>query len=151
MSRPPLAKQRLSLTTSGNVCYQLKSPYRDGTTHVIFESLDFIAKLAALVPSPQVHLTRFHGIFAPNSHYCSTIVNQKSNKKEPCQESRTENERRIAMTWAARLKRAFDIDIKVCYWCGGAVKVIACIEDSDVINKILNHLHVHRNNQCSYR
>ena len=47
--------------------YQLKTPYRDGTTHVIFEPLDFIARLAALVPKPRVNLTRFHGVFAPNS------------------------------------------------------------------------------------
>ena len=31
-----------------------------GTTHVIFEPLDFIARLAALVPKPRVNLTRFH-------------------------------------------------------------------------------------------
>jgi hypothetical protein len=42
-----------------------KSAYRDGTTHVIFEPLDFIARLASLVPSPRVNLTRYHGIFAP--------------------------------------------------------------------------------------
>ncbi|KDH37112.1 conjugal transfer protein TraG, partial [Klebsiella pneumoniae] len=29
--------------------------------------LDFIARLAALVPKPRVNLTRFHGVFAPNS------------------------------------------------------------------------------------
>ena len=29
--------------------------YRDGTTHVIFEPVDFIAKLAALVPRPRVN------------------------------------------------------------------------------------------------
>jgi len=40
--------------------YQLKTPYRDGTTHVIFEPLDFVARLAALVPKPRVNLTRFH-------------------------------------------------------------------------------------------
>jgi len=34
---------------------------------VIFEPLDFIARLAALVPKPRVNLTRFHGVFAPNS------------------------------------------------------------------------------------
>ncbi len=39
--------------------------YRDATTHVIFEPLDFIALLAALVPKPRVNLTRFHGVFAP--------------------------------------------------------------------------------------
>ena len=44
---------------NGNIRYQLKTPYRDGTTHMIFEPLDFIAKLAALVPKPRTNLTRF--------------------------------------------------------------------------------------------
>ena len=35
-----------ALTPNGDVRYQLKTPYRDGTTHVIFEPLDFIARLA---------------------------------------------------------------------------------------------------------
>ena len=44
------------------------------------------------------------------------------------------------MTWAQRLKRVFNIDIEVCGRCGGSVKVIACIEDQDVIDTILAHL-----------
>jgi len=44
------------------------------------------------------------------------------------------------MTWAQRLKRVFNIDIETCPECGGAVKVIACIEDPVVIKKILTHL-----------
>ena len=47
ISGPAIAEQRLSLTPNGKVRYQLKTPYRDGTTHVIFEPLDFIARLAA--------------------------------------------------------------------------------------------------------
>ena len=43
---------------NGNVCYQLKTPYRYGTTHVIFEPLDSIARLVALVPKSRVNLTR---------------------------------------------------------------------------------------------
>jgi Putative transposase len=49
------------------VRYTLKTPYRDGTTHVIFEPEDFMARLAALVPKPRAHLTRYHGVFAPAS------------------------------------------------------------------------------------
>ena len=60
-------EQRLSLTAQGKVRYQLKTPYADGTTHVIFEPLDFISRLAALVPKPRVNLTRYHGVFAPNA------------------------------------------------------------------------------------
>lgn len=43
--------------------------YRDHTTHVIFEPLDFMARLPPLVPRPRVHLTRYDGVFAPHSRW----------------------------------------------------------------------------------
>ena len=45
-----------------------------------------------------------------------------------------------SMTWALRLKRVFTIDIETCKGCQGQVKVVACIEDTDVIKKILADL-----------
>jgi hypothetical protein len=44
------------------------------------------------------------------------------------------------MTWAQRLKRVFNIDIETCQACGGALRIIASIEDPVVIEKILTHL-----------
>ena len=44
------------------------------------------------------------------------------------------------MTWAQRLKRVFGIDLQTCPACGGAMRIIACIEDPVVIEKILTHL-----------
>ena len=75
--RPAVSEKRLALTSNGNIRYQLKTPYRDGTTHVIFEPLDFI------------------------------------------------------------VKRVFNIDIETCERCAGQVKIIACIEDPAVIERIL--------------
>jgi len=49
-------------------------------------------------------------------------------------------ERRAAMTWAQRLKRVFGIDLQSCPACGGAMRILACIEDPVVIEKILAHL-----------
>ncbi len=49
-------------------------------------------------------------------------------------------ERLVAISWTQRLKRVFNIDIDVCDRCAGSVKVIACIEDQDVIDSILAHL-----------
>lgn len=43
INRPAIAEQRLTLAALGWVHYQLKTPYRDGTTHVLHEPLDFIA------------------------------------------------------------------------------------------------------------
>jgi len=58
LGRPPVSEKRLSLLSNGTVRYELKTPYRDGTTHVIFEPMDFIARLVALVPKPRVNPTR---------------------------------------------------------------------------------------------
>jgi len=49
-------------------------------------------------------------------------------------------ERRGKMSWAMRLKRVFNIDVTVCRHCQGAMRIIACIEDCQVINNILAHI-----------
>jgi len=59
IARPAVSTERLSLATQGLIHYRLKTPYRDGTTHVVFEPLDFLARLASLVPTPRVNLTRY--------------------------------------------------------------------------------------------
>jgi hypothetical protein len=46
----------VALTPSGHVRYTLKTPHRDGTTHVVVEPVDFVARLAARVPPLRVHL-----------------------------------------------------------------------------------------------
>ena len=103
------------------------------------EPLDFISKLAALVPKPRVNLTRFHGVFAPNSKHRARVTpggrgkGWKDNTSDDLQEDRTTVERRASMNWAQRLKRLFGFDVETCDQCGGAVKVIACIDDSTVI------------------
>lgn len=48
---------RLEPTDRGMVRYALKTASRDGRTHVVFEPLGFMAKLAALVPRPRTNLT----------------------------------------------------------------------------------------------
>jgi hypothetical protein len=96
----------------------------------------------ALVPKPRVDLTRFHGVFAPNSKYRARVTPAQRGKGQTIESSddRTPTEHRAAMTWAQRLKRVFNIDIETCSNCGGEVRIIACIEDLAVINQILAHL-----------
>ena len=83
-ARPAVTEKRLSLLSNGQVRYELKTPYRDGTTHVIFEPMDFIARLVALVPKPRVNLTRFHGVFAPNSAQRARVTPAKRASASDC-------------------------------------------------------------------
>ena len=47
------------------------------------------------------------------------------------------------MTWMARLKRVFDIDISRCPRCGGKLRVIGQVNEPRVIARILEHLNPH--------
>ncbi len=109
----------------------------------MFEPLDFLARLAALVPRPRVNLTRYHGVFAPNSAHRALVTRAgrgKGRAGAARADVRPPAERHAAMRWAQRLKRVFGIDIENCAGCGGAMRIIACIEDPVVIKAILAHL-----------
>ncbi len=103
-------------------------------------------ELAALVPKPRVHLNRFHGVFPPNSSCRARVTPARRGRgsqhtgRTDRVEAPTPAERRAAMNWAQRLKRVFGIGIHTCAACGGTVRIIACIEDPEVIEKILAHL-----------
>ena len=121
---------------------KLKTAYRNGTTHLVMSPLEFMQRLAALVPRPRLHLIRFHGVLAPNAKLRSAVV------PTPAQTPTTHagdcahapaHSAPVRMRWARLLKRVYDIDIERCA-CGGKLKVIAVIEELAVIERILTHL-----------
>ena len=134
ITRPPLATKRLSVDNRGRVVYRYKQPFRDGSTHVVLEPMDFIARLAALVPRPRLNLTRFHGVFAPNFKHRKRIVPHRSRRAVDSDQPPA------PLSWMQRLKRVFAIDIQTCPQCGGKLRVIACVEDPPLIAKILAHV-----------
>jgi len=142
VSRPAVSVERLTLTAQGAIRYRLKTPYRDGTTDILLEPLDFLARLAALVPPPRIHLTRYHGVFAPHAALRAAITPAGRGQGGRNREAAVERplSRHVAMSWARRLKRVFAIDIEQCRRCGGRLEVIASIEEPGLIERILAHL-----------
>jgi hypothetical protein len=139
--RPAVSEAHLSLTPGGLVRDALKTPYSDGTTHVLFEQLDFIARLAALVPKPRVNLIRLpRTVRTPQRPPGAGDEVRAGPRRKTPPEDNTPAERRASTTWAQRLKRVFKIDIETCPACGGAMGIIACLENPVVIEKILDHL-----------
>ena len=90
------------------------------------EPLEFMERLAALVPRPRLHLMRFHGVLAPNAKLRSKIVPAPAS---PATESPGEDAHGqcapARISWARLLKRVFDVDVEHCPNCGGALKIIA--------------------------
>ena len=89
ITRPAIANERLKRNPAGQIVLQLKSPYRDGTTHIVMSPLEFMQRLAALVPRPRLHLIRFHGVLAPHAKLRAEIVpSEPVNAHEACDSPR---------------------------------------------------------------
>jgi hypothetical protein len=76
ITRPALANERVQTNAAGQVVLKLKTAWRDGTTHLVMSPLEFMQRLAALVPRPRLHLIRFHGVLAPNAKLRALVVPQ---------------------------------------------------------------------------
>jgi len=73
---------------------QLKSAYRDGTTHIVMSAQEFMQRLAALVPRPRLHLIRFPACWplTPNCVLRSCRI-QGRRQANPQKTTRTANRR----------------------------------------------------------
>ena len=61
------ANERLAVKRAGHVVPKLKTAWRDGTSHHVMTPMEFMQRVAALVPRPRLHPIRFHGALAPNA------------------------------------------------------------------------------------
>ena len=61
-----MAQDRLRLTGDGRIRLALKTPWADGTSHLVFVPLEFLEKLAAMIPRPETNLLICHGLLSPH-------------------------------------------------------------------------------------
>ena len=153
--RPPLAGERLSLLPDGRLLYRLKHRWRDGTTHVIYEPLELMERLAALVPPPRFNLTRYSGVLAPAAAFRPLVVPEgeapsatahagcrggvaaaKSDSGEANEKPRLPRN----YPWAQLMARVFGFDVLACPRCGARMRILAAINPPDAIRKILGCL-----------
>jgi acyl-CoA synthetase (AMP-forming)/AMP-acid ligase II len=65
-TRPPFALDRIEVLGDGRIAYQVKT-VRRGRTHRVMTPMEFMARLAALVPPARILYVRYHGVFASRS------------------------------------------------------------------------------------
>ena len=134
--RPAIATARLSELPDGRIAYDLRHPWSDGTTRVVFEPLSFLEKLAALIPPPGAHLVTYHGVLAPAAAMRRRIV--PSGRNAGRRSGSTGGGRRYR--WADLLKRVFSADVLRCQRCGGRREVLTFLTDGAVVRAILSCL-----------
>ena len=170
ITRPAIANERLALNRAGQVVLTLKTPYRDGTTHIVMSPLEFLQPLAALVPRPPSHplpwrartrsqaqggaclarrgrSTRLCPEIIPSSGRQAGDLPVPGFPSVPLNAHTPSADPAEAFPPATCLpelgpaaQAVFEIDLEHCPHCGGPLKIIAAIEHPSVIAKILTHL-----------
>ena len=151
-----MTEERLHLTAEGQVRLELRQPWRDGTTDVVFDPVELLGRLAVLMPRPRINLLLYDGVLGPRAAWRSEVVPSPASedgrdtgvKESAAEQAReadpAETARRQVrgQCWASLMARTFGIDVLACPRCGGRLRLIALIEQAAVIDRVLRHLGV---------
>ena len=147
-SRGPLALERLSLREDGSYEYRTRR-----SRVLVFTAAQLVKRLVALIPPKGAHLTRFHGVFAPNAKLRPRVVRQGQGPSPPVVVApvpgaeltsapgaalQREN-RRPRVDWAFLQRHTFEADVWQCP-CGGRRRLLAVVTRCATAEEVLRHL-----------
>ena len=133
--RASFSQERLRYDAqSATVVYKGK----DGSRQKTFDALEWLAAMCSHVPNKGEQMVRYYG-------YYSNVSRGKRQKTgddaavayilEPPLPDKT-----FRKNWARLIQKIYEVDPLVCPACRGEMRVIAFIEEQEVIRKILTHL-----------
>jgi len=169
ITRPALSDERVQFNAAGQMELRLKTPWGDGTMHLVTSPLEFMQRLAAFVPRPKlapdqfgVRITSLREVSgsplreprrigperkAQAAGGTAASARTKHKRKRPAKlppakrEVETAQARPNRIGWAQLLKRVVDFGMQHCpNYSAGELKVIAAILERPVIEKMLSHL-----------
>jgi hypothetical protein len=153
--RPPLAKARLARLPDGRLRLGLRTPYHDGTTHLVLTPHELLERLAALVPRPQKNLIIYHGCLAPRARDRDEVVAfgrpVALRPREPLEpafdfelidDHDGEPPRRSSRhsTWAELQARVWGSSVLRCPRCQASLRLVALVTAPFAIRAILSHI-----------
>ncbi len=157
-ARPALASERLRWDQEDErIRYTLPRPQPDGHGVLTLTPLQFLDRLAALIPPPRRHRHRYHGAFAPNAAL-RPLVTAQAGQPIPSHTEWPQHldppataaprrgtgpeppRRRASYLWAALLARIYECLPLSCPHCAAPMRLIALITEPATIAPILSHL-----------
>jgi hypothetical protein len=150
MIRCPVVLERLSLDTdTSEVLYRPRPSRADHPEGPVarWDVLELIARVLDHLPRPRQQMVRYWGYYSNVSRGKRAAARGRASlpRPLPAAEHLPEPEqepfrRRARLTWAALIRRVYEIDPLLCPFCGAQMKIIAFILDRASIRRILQHL-----------
>ena len=118
---------------------ELRRPWSDGTTYLLFDPVELLARLAVLTPRPRVNLILYHGVLAPRAAWRSLVVQFGGGPQGAARPGVAETPAPAAdcssggnRLWADLMRRSLGLDVLACPRCGGRLRLIALMTIGDL-------------------
>ena len=159
-ARPLFASDRLEKLSDNRLIYKPTTQWKTAAgykQHPIYLSpLEFIEKIALLIPPPRKHRHRYFGVLAPNSPYREPVTARAAQDLQegdvPVADNPEESEIKHKpgaarmknsfshYLWAILIARIYEVLPLICPDCGGQMKIISFIQDKPTIKQIISHI-----------
>ncbi|MEO8679653.1 MAG: hypothetical protein ABI665_11440 [Vicinamibacterales bacterium] len=113
----------------------MRRRWTDGTTHLVFDPVELLERLAALTPRPRVNLILYYGVLAPRAAWRRAVVPGREDADEapgcatcPRRADGTPPPRHPNRTWAELMQRSFGFDVLACPRCAGRLKLVVGVD-----------------------
>ena len=136
--RCQFSQERMTyLEYNGTVNYRSK----DGHTTKNFSALDWLALIISHIPRHGEQMVRYYGYYSNAARGKRRKLGLIDEAPEIAgQEADTPYRKKCRANWARLIQKIYEIDPLTCPKCGGIMRILAFIEESAVIRKILDHL-----------
>jgi hypothetical protein len=121
-----------------------------GRRILLFDPVEFLSRLAVLVPRPRVNLILYYGVLGARAAWRAEVVPRPPSGHDPAPGDPVDDggfaaapdtaRRARGQRWADLMRRTFEFDVLACPRCGSRLRLIALIEEAAVIGRILRHL-----------
>ena len=124
-TRPAFASENLRWNGPW-LTYRLPKPCHTGRTSIQIDPIEFLDKIAALIPPPRRHRHHYHGAFAPNSPLRPVIakaaIETPAEIVPPAIGEAAKKTSKVSFTWAKLIARIYEVDPLLCH-CGNEMKI----------------------------
>ena len=149
LKRSPLSLERTTLLDSAlSPTIRITKKLDDGDIHRDFSPLEFLAELQQHIPDMWEQTTRYFGKYAARTRATERRQDELK-QKQICLSAPLPTEQpselpepppKASSSWAAMIKRIYEIDPLACSKCGGKMKIIAFLQQEKEINKLCENL-----------
>ncbi len=138
--RPALSLKQLTYKPETGLVRCRPTKGRPDSPAVLERSgVEFVERLAALIPPPRKHMVRYYGALGPRSALRRAVGSATWDRATGAELEASRALAASTRSWAACVRRVFEVDPVLCVKCGGEMKLAAIVLDDGELDRILAH------------